>query len=206
MIYMKIKLFLKKLRNPDKIFLYRLFAVIIALDFISFFSLASLNPLQLLNPLKFLQTPARDERPALAIYFPKVKHELFNYSANGDLPKALQKEPEDNIVQLKQNVYQVQIPENYNEQTLKNAKYILQELRIGPKDKDIKADRLLKEKDLIKDIWLHGKNLIININKSLWENIDINRQKLIKICIEKSILSNITSIEEIIWYQDAGKI
>ncbi|MDH5721324.1 MAG: hypothetical protein OEZ13_12025 [Spirochaetia bacterium] len=200
-----LKLFFTKARNPDKIFLLRVFAVIVALDFVSFFSLSSINPFQLLNPFKFLEKPHQDEREELTLYFPKVKHELFNLSENARNKKVIQREIEDEIISLNQKVYQVNIPDEYQKGIKKNAEHIIHELILGPKDKKIQAARLIKEKKLIKDIWVKNINLIINLDHLIWKEIDPIKQKMIKICVEKSILKNLSGIQNITWYFDNYK-
>ena len=53
---MNIKNILDNIKEKlkDKVFLLKLFATVFVIDVVAFLSLGQVNPLQLLNPLKFL--------------------------------------------------------------------------------------------------------------------------------------------------------
>ncbi|MDH5716777.1 MAG: hypothetical protein OEZ22_03950 [Spirochaetia bacterium] len=207
----KIKDAINKLKILNKIQLFKILTLIITVDIISFYSLSSLNIFELLNPLKFLDPPAVDTRNYLILYYPSIDIENnsvdddesnLNLKKNNKHHKKIKKEyvfKKDEIISIKQKVFQQFDAENNNLQLTDNVRFIIQELIIGPNDKENKAKRFIKEKMLIKEIWAYKNNIILNIDKKIWDDIELKRQYIIKYCVEKSIMTNIFSLENVIW-------
>lgn len=159
--------------------MFRLFATILALDFIAFLSLASISPLRLLNPLGFLSAEELDTRPELKLYFPKA------FDAENSEHQATE------LLETSQRVYQLGIPEGEGRTSaiLENARHITAQLELG--SDDMKARRVIKEKNSFTDFWLHRNTLIVKINSAAWSAIPAKEQPLARESLEKSLAANL---------------
>ncbi len=167
-----------KTKSQDRLFLFRLFATILAVDFIAFLSLASISPLRLLNPLGFLSARELDSRPELKLYFPRAF-------------KTENSEQQSELLETKQKVYQLTIPEGEGRTNaiLENARHITAQLEAG--SDDMKARRIIKEKNSFLDFWLYRNTLIVRINPTAWSAIPAKEQPLAQASVEKSLAANL---------------
>ncbi len=183
----------EKLR--DRLFLFRLFATVIAIDFIAFISLGSINPLQLLNPARFLFSPPTDSRAAIELYFPKSFY----------IEKADESEEnlKQNIIAVKQRSYIPAADESKKDQLITRAHHIIHQLILGPQlevgvgDNALQAKKFVKDKQLIQDIWFYEGELIIKPDAERWQKLSAGTQQVARLCIEKSLMANIKEAKKI---------
>ena len=186
----------ENLKKP--LFIFKIFATFIVIDFIAFLSLGSINPLQLLNPVKFLFSADIDNRISLKLYYPenKIIDSILNKESKEEKRKY-------NIIEVKQSVFQYANDSKISKQHLleKNIQYILQDLFLGPgyEKMNIKVKRFILNEDLIKKVWVINNKAILHFNKKKLMKYSKNKKEVLKKCIQKSILTNLSDIKKIQW-------
>ncbi len=185
---------IKKIQNrlyTDRLFFIRFIAIIICLDFISFISLASINLNYFLNPLHFMHPPPIDNRPSLKMFY---LSEFF-------LTKEPARNNEERLVEVNQRVYQKDFLKKNelfnNQKNSENIRYLIHELAMGTNNITIK--RIIKQKKMVRYIWIYKQHLIIHLNYNLWKKINHNEKDLIKDSIRLSVMANFKEIKKIIW-------
>ena len=187
-----VYIFLKKINFKDilahRLSLFRIFSVVIAIDIISFWGLASINPLQFLNPFQFLFLPDTDQREELTLYYPA------SFDSNTE---------ETKLIPIKQKVLQVAISEDntiskdLQDSITKNVFYIVHELSLG--STNLKAKRLFRNQDLLSRVWAYDHTVVLHLNSDIWESYSKEHQHIIQEAILKSILSNIKWVKYVYW-------
>lgn len=214
---------LKYRLRHDRLFVFKTFALVLVIDIVAFWVLGSINPIQLVNPVKFLWAPLLDERPVLKMYYPvafSLKDTLAEVEKEENSETAKETaEPEQNITdaEIEQRIISVnQKVEQFTESDFEswqenatlpprdlkteNARLILNELILGPSQGvDFKARRFIKEKTLVKDLWVHGNKIIIHFDAGLWQNYSDTDKAVAKKCIEKTFSANM-KIETVEYY------
>lgn len=187
-----IKRIFQRLNNP--VFILRLFFTLIAVNFAGILYFANVNPLNLLNPLRFLDASPSDSREKLTLFFTK---DPFLYSLEDEKDLSLK----DRVLSVKQKVYmetkknddQIKITQN-------NAHHIITELILGPQE--MTANRLTREKNIIKKIWFKDSQLIIHLNKEAIEKMEVEKVALLKYSIERSLYANLKNVRDILIVED----
>lgn len=182
----------------NRLSLFRLTALAIALDFVAFFAITAINPFQLLNPLQFLWPPAEDSRSELVLYFPKSFTVEENTVSEEESEEKVQAGIENKTIKVKQKVKQVDDTGDKwrsGDDLRHNALLILNELILGPTD--LKAKRILKDNDLIADIWHRDSILAVRLNPVRWRAVNKEERLLAMYCMRKSLKANLQGIERV---------
>ncbi len=187
----KFKSFFSKFfqRLSEPLFIFRLSCVILVTDCLIFWFLGSINPLQLLNPLKFLKSSSVDDREFLKLYYPSS----LELKQNGKGKNT------EELILVQQKVYQLseEDSKDRDHRLAQNAWYILQELSLSPSN--LKIKRVFKNIDLIKSLWVQKKTLIVHLNSNIWQQYNKKKQRLIKKSILKSVTENISHLKRVTW-------
>ena len=179
--------FSQRLSKP--LFIFRLSCVILVTDCLLFWFLGSINPLQLLNPLKFLGSNSADDREVLTLYYPSS----LELKQNGTGKNT------GELILVQQKVYQLPEEESKDRdhRLTQNVWYILQELSLSPPN--LKIKRVFENIDLIKSLWVQKKTLIVHLNSNIWQQYNKRKQRLIKKSILKSVTENISHLKRVTW-------
>ncbi|GEM_PF-3586107 len=182
---------INKLNDP--VMVIRIFLTLIAVNFTGFLFFAGINPLNFLNPLRFLDAPPVDSRAEAKLYFPK---DSFLFSIDSEKEYELK----DLVMESRQKFFLEEIPQSGTDAEkkaaiIRNVRLIIEELILGPAD--MKLVRLTREKHLVKNIWLQDGNLILHFNTSAMVNLDDKKQKLLFYAVERSLYENLPQIKNI---------
>lgn len=191
-----LKKIYKRLNNP--VFILRAFFTLFAVNFAGFLFFAQINPLNLLNPLRFLDAPPSDKRTELTLFFPKDPFLYSLENAEGGTKKDIPMK--DRVLRVSQKVYQMDEEDN-NEATIQNAQYIIYELIHGPVE--ISANRLTREKHLIRKIWFSEGRLTIHLNTPVLEKMEKRKIPLLKYSIERSLYANLKNVKDVVFSDDS---
>ncbi|RME90247.1 MAG: hypothetical protein D6767_07145 [Candidatus Hydrogenedentota bacterium] len=164
--WQQVKSFFRKLTR-DPLWLFRLFALTLALDIVAVFILAKVNPITLLNPFQFLQQEVVDTRKEIKMYFPAA----FRFQ-----------ESEEKMIAVKQKVNWQSA--NTSEAIVQNANAILTEMALGPVN--LTAKKFFTDRTVIKKIWFYQGNLYISVMNQKQVFTDEFRT-----CIKKTMLENL---------------
>ncbi len=175
----------------SRLFFIRFVATILCLDFISFISLASIDVTYFLNPFHFMSAPPIDQRVQLMTFYPPA----FS------IKKKDQQSDYRGLIAVNQKVYQ----QNFSKKTIfsieeklsQNINLLIHELTIGVNN--IRVKRAIKNKNLIRKIWIYEENLIIHLDKGLWNQLNIEEKTIIKDSIFLSVTENFSEIKDIVW-------
>ena len=182
----------------------------------------------MINPLKFISSVPYENRSELTLYFPRAVQTMnFNKKkapvANEVKPAGKKKKNKKSeaptndekpgitmpvVDALKQPVLLEKKLEELggieiknNEEQVKvslNARLIIHQLTKGPVD-DLQHTRFIKDRDLFRNIWMKGQNLYLNIDFNIWNDYSEAEKALIRLCVEKSLKANLSSLGQIVW-------
>lgn len=209
-LYIKNKIAYIEERLKDRLFTFRLLAVVLCLDFIAFVSLSNSNPLQLLNPLKFLQANPTDNRTATKMWFPRTINLLGLIPADPTKKTELNQikpdfQPEQHVLVVEKKIIsRTGYKPGYapNDTDISFAHLLLNELILGPGEgKDaLKASGFIKDREFIKYLWKQNDSLVIHARLSTWKQLTELDKKIAEHCITKTLTENIPSVKNVRFY------
>lgn len=205
--YIKEKIAYIEERLKDRLFTFRLLAVVLCLDFIAFVSLSNFNPLQMLNPLKFLQANPTDKRGHAKMWFPRtinLQGLLPSDAATkaATTPEKAEFLPEQHVLLVEKKIasrdkYKPDFaPTNAD---IARANLLLHELILGPGEgkEALKASGFIKDREFIKYIWQQNDTIIIHARENTWKQLTDLEKKIADYCITKTITENIPTAKNV---------
>lgn len=165
----------------DRLFLFRSFSVLVALNFLLVIWLSGMNLFSLFNPFAFLTNSDFDKRSEVYFYLPlsfqldvqEKKVEKFKTKILWEKTKK-----EKDLVEI-------------------NATILMDVLLDGIYNP--RAAKIAINKKEIRKLWVQDKTLIIDAQQSIWQKINSSDRLLFQTCIEKTFLENFPQIEKVTW-------
>ncbi len=183
-MHQNIRIFLNKIQENDQAFWKRCMLILGAGNILLFFSLTAINPIALLNPIPLVQYLFSQSKQKLILFYPMTLDD--------------KKDPNHTSTpfsKIQQHVYQIDKEDPISIE--QNAQYIIHALMFSKYHVGLKM--LTQQPHMIRKIWFHNKQLIIDIRKNPWDDISTENQTIIQKCVEQSILANLHQIENIYW-------
>jgi hypothetical protein len=174
------------LKSLSALKVFRAFSCIIALDILAVIILAGLNPIELLNPFRFLESIEDDLQLSQTLYFPKVTQAFTGEKESVELYP----------IPLKLMFLADQ--ENQRAPVVAQARAIVSALARG--GNSLKVQRLFTDPALVSTYWYYKKTLILGIEPIRWNQVAKRKKKSIVKSLEKTLLENIPGITEVSIY------
>lgn len=165
-----------------KLNMFRLFATVFAVDVVAVMALGSISPLNFINPLRFLQTPAVDMRVEKKFYFPSAF------------------EDENDKIQVLGVAQKISLSDWDQLNSEQKAYRVIDVFSDGPDALIVRG--VMKDRMLIRRIWLKQQDtLIIDVDKKMQLKYSPEEWSLLKESVEKTLQENIAGITAFIWVE-----
>ena len=174
---------ISKLKSLSALQVFRAFSCIIALDILAVIILAGLNPIELLNPLRFLEAIEDDLQLTQTLYFPKVTQSFTG------------KQESVELYPIPVKLMFLADQENQRTPVISQARAIISALARG--GNSLKVQRLFTDPALVGAIWHYKETLVLGIERPRWSKVANRKKKAILKSLEKTLKENIPGISNV---------